>query len=171
MPKRRGRELIRGRFVPRLDFDHRLNLEFHDRGLWRHNHGFKKIHRRPDLCVQLWAPASFIGVSLVNDKCSNHSSGLRLRLLALLEDVVLKYRQLGASELRVPVISLGSWLTTSGGIARWYSAPLLPPGDESLFRDERHRQGAIPRADCQAARRFAEAAWDGLYRSLSMPPL
>jgi hypothetical protein len=33
MPKRRGRELIRGRFVPRLDFDRRLNLEFHDRGL------------------------------------------------------------------------------------------------------------------------------------------
>ncbi len=27
----------------RLDFDRRLNLEFHDRGLWRHNHGFKKF--------------------------------------------------------------------------------------------------------------------------------
>jgi len=30
----------------------------------------------------------------------------------------LKYRQLGTSELRVPVISLGSWLTTSGGIEK-----------------------------------------------------
>ena len=118
IPKRRGRELIRGRFVPRFDFDRRLNLEFHDRGPWRHNHGFRKIHRRPDLCVRPWAPASVIGVSLVNDKCSDHSSGLRLRLLALLEDVVLKYRQLGASELQVPVISLGSWLTYSGGVEK-----------------------------------------------------
>ena len=30
----------------------------------------------------------------------------------------MKYRQLGASELQVPVISLGSWLTTSGGIEK-----------------------------------------------------
>jgi aryl-alcohol dehydrogenase-like predicted oxidoreductase len=30
----------------------------------------------------------------------------------------LKYRQLGTSELQVPVISLGSWLTTSGGIEK-----------------------------------------------------
>ena len=30
----------------------------------------------------------------------------------------LKYRQLGASDLRVPVISLGSWLTYSGGVEK-----------------------------------------------------
>jgi aryl-alcohol dehydrogenase-like predicted oxidoreductase len=30
----------------------------------------------------------------------------------------LKYRQLGASELQVPVISLGSWLTYSGGVEK-----------------------------------------------------
>lgn len=30
----------------------------------------------------------------------------------------MKYRQLGASELQVPVISFGSWLTTSGGIQK-----------------------------------------------------
>ena len=30
----------------------------------------------------------------------------------------MKYRQLGASELQVPVISLGSWLTYSGGIEK-----------------------------------------------------
>ena len=30
----------------------------------------------------------------------------------------MKYRQLGASKLQVPVISLGSWLTTSGGIEK-----------------------------------------------------
>jgi hypothetical protein len=30
----------------------------------------------------------------------------------------LKYRQLGASALQVPVISLGSWLTYSGGIEK-----------------------------------------------------
>ena len=41
MPKRRGRELIRGRFVHGSILTRR-NLEFHDRELWRHNHGFKK---------------------------------------------------------------------------------------------------------------------------------
>ena len=30
----------------------------------------------------------------------------------------MKYRQLGASELQVPVISLGSWLTYSGGVEK-----------------------------------------------------
>jgi 1-deoxyxylulose-5-phosphate synthase len=30
----------------------------------------------------------------------------------------LKYRQLGASELQVPVVSLGSWLTYSGGVEK-----------------------------------------------------
>jgi aryl-alcohol dehydrogenase-like predicted oxidoreductase len=30
----------------------------------------------------------------------------------------LKYRQFGASELQVPVISLGSWLTYSGGVEK-----------------------------------------------------
>ena len=43
---------------------------------------------------------------------------LWLRLLALLGGPLLKYRQLGTSELQVPVISLGSWLTTSGGIEK-----------------------------------------------------
>ena len=30
----------------------------------------------------------------------------------------MKYRQLGASKLQVPVISLGSWLTYSGGVEK-----------------------------------------------------
>ena len=47
------------------------------------------------------------------------SLGLALAsALALLGDLLLKYRQLGTSELQVPVISLGSWLTTSGGIEK-----------------------------------------------------
>jgi 1-deoxyxylulose-5-phosphate synthase len=36
----------------------------------------------------------------------------------MLGSTVLKYRQLGASELQVPAISLGSWLTYSGGIEK-----------------------------------------------------
>jgi aryl-alcohol dehydrogenase-like predicted oxidoreductase len=36
----------------------------------------------------------------------------------MLGSTVLKYRQLGASALQVPVISLGSWLTYSGGIEK-----------------------------------------------------
>jgi aryl-alcohol dehydrogenase-like predicted oxidoreductase len=36
----------------------------------------------------------------------------------MLGGTVLKYRQLGASALQVPVISLGSWLTYSGGIEK-----------------------------------------------------
>jgi len=36
----------------------------------------------------------------------------------MLGSTVLKYRQLGATELQVPVISLGSWLTYSGGIEK-----------------------------------------------------
>ncbi len=54
--------------------------------------------------------------------CSWQSSGrlgrLWFHLLALLGALLLKYRQLGASELQVPVISLGSWLTTSGGVEK-----------------------------------------------------
>ena len=30
----------------------------------------------------------------------------------------MKHRQLGASELQVPVVSLGSWLTYSGGVEK-----------------------------------------------------
>jgi aryl-alcohol dehydrogenase-like predicted oxidoreductase len=55
-----------------------------------------------------------------SEKCLpvNFSGGLRLRLWAVLRRLILKYRQLGTSELQVPVVSLGSWLTYSGGIEK-----------------------------------------------------
>lgn len=53
---------------------------------------------------------------LASGKCSGFSGGFCF--WALLGVLVLKYRQLGSSELQVPVISLGSWLTYSGGIEK-----------------------------------------------------
>src|ERR1700730_2014621 len=44
--------------------------------------------------------------------------GLCLRLKLGLGSFALKYRQLGVSDLQVPVISLGSWLTYSGGVEK-----------------------------------------------------
>src|ERR1700730_617247 len=44
--------------------------------------------------------------------------GLCLRLELDLGSFALKYRQLGTSDLQVPVISLGSWLTYSGGVEK-----------------------------------------------------
>jgi len=61
---------------------------------------------------------SFTGVPLANGKRYGRLGWLWLRLLALLGGLLLKYRPLCTSELRVPVISLGSWLTTSGGIEK-----------------------------------------------------
>ena len=49
----------------------------------------------------------------------------------------MRYRRLGGSDLEVSEISLGSWLTFSGGVARWdgteTSDELVARADRALY--------------------------------------
>ncbi len=65
----------------------------------------------------------------------------------------MQYRKLGSSVLEVSEISLGSWLTYSGGVAREQAAACVNAAFEAGHQLHRHGERLWPRCGRDAARR------------------